>query len=77
MKCERCEGLMLEDDCIDIETLFDPIWCRAWRCVNCGYVTDSVMMANRQRQRLFLSPDAQLEQTVIHTDRPAVTALAA
>ena len=52
MKCERCEGLMLEDDFIDMEESCEGMWLRAWRCLNCGHATDSVMLANRKLHAL-------------------------
>lgn len=53
MKCERCEGLMLEDHFMDMKDLSEGMWVSTWRCLNCGYATDSVMVANRQRQALL------------------------
>ena len=50
MKCERCDGLMLEGDFIDMEESCEGMWLRAWRCLNCGHAVDAVMAANRHRQ---------------------------
>jgi hypothetical protein len=50
MKCDRCEGLMIEDDFLDMEESFEGMWLRAWRCLNCGRALDPVILANQQRQ---------------------------
>ena len=46
MRCTRCRGLMVEDRCIDLAQL-EHIWGRAWRCVNCGNVTDTIIQHHR------------------------------
>ena len=58
------------------ETIFDAMLCRAWRCVHCGHVTDSVTVENRQRQVLVVPTNAELEETVIKTYSEGVTAWA-
>jgi hypothetical protein len=65
MICERCEGLMLQGDFIDMEESFEGMWLRAWRCLNCGHAVDSVMAANRQRQALLsVKKTAVLQETL-------------
>lgn len=60
MKCERCEGLMLKGDFMDM-----GMWLRAWHCVNCGHALDSVMTANRLRQALLpVRQTAVVEETL-------------
>lgn len=65
MKCERCEGLMLEDDFIDMEESCEGMWLRAWRCLNCGHATDSVMLANRKRHALVPASPVEDEDHLV------------
>jgi hypothetical protein len=74
MKCQRCEGFMLEDDFLDMQKSFEGMWLRAWRCVNCGHAVDTVMAANRQRHAFL---QLQQEETVQETFVDATTPLAA
>jgi len=48
MICKRCHGLLVEDHCYDL--LDDSISLRAWRCISCGNLVDSVILKNRQAQ---------------------------
>ena len=50
MSCSRCNGCMVEDYMLDMEDSSGPMWQRAWRCMNCGNVFDSVLHHNRQTQ---------------------------
>jgi uncharacterized Zn finger protein len=77
MKCERCEGLMLEDDFIDIGALLEPMWSRAWRCLNCGHATDSVMETNRQRQTVILSSSVEQAESAPEADGNVINTMAA
>jgi uncharacterized Zn finger protein len=47
MNCRRCQGLMMEDQFLDFEGTHGFMWTTSWRCVNCGYVYDSVIEQNR------------------------------
>lgn len=65
MKCERCDGLMLQGDFMDMEESFEGMWLRAWHCVNCGHALDSLMAVNRLRQaRLPVRQTAVVEETL-------------
>lgn len=77
MKCDRCEGLMLEDHLLDMEESFEGMWLRAWRCLNCGHALDSVILANRHRQARLTSPDVRREEVVLEALADACTPLAA
>jgi hypothetical protein len=46
MRCTRCRGLMVEDRCVDLAQL-EYIWGCAWRCVNCGNVTDTIIQHHK------------------------------
>lgn len=48
MTCTRCGGLMTQDSFLDM--LDTDIGFNAWRCISCGDIVDSVVLANRQRQ---------------------------
>lgn len=50
MSCSRCKGCMVEDFLLDMEDSSGPMWLQAWRCMNCGNVTESVLQRNRQAQ---------------------------
>jgi hypothetical protein len=46
MICQRCRGLLVRESCDDLR---EEAGCMhpATRCINCGYIEDSVMRANR------------------------------
>jgi hypothetical protein len=48
MSCSRCQGCMIEDYLLDMEDSSGPMWLKAWRCMNCGNVSDSLLEHNRQ-----------------------------
>ncbi|MCE3224683.1 MAG: hypothetical protein K0S58_2863 [Nitrospira sp.] len=50
MSCSRCKGCMIEDYLLDMEDSSGPMWLKAWRCMNCGNVFDTVLERNRQTQ---------------------------
>lgn len=45
--CGRCNGLLVVDDCLDILGDAGEIDCRVLRCVQCGDITDPVILRNR------------------------------
>jgi hypothetical protein len=42
---------MTQDHFIDLMESGGEWWTASWRCINCGYVHDPVLEANRQKQR--------------------------
>ncbi len=48
MVCERCRGLLVHENFDDLREEVGAM-CQATRCINCGYIEDSVMRANRLR----------------------------
>jgi len=48
MLCQRCRELLVRETFGDWGKKADP-WCLATRCVNCGCIEDSVVLANRLR----------------------------
>jgi hypothetical protein len=65
MNCSRCQGLMVEDQLLDMEGTYGQTWTTSLRCVNCGRIHDSVTEQNylaRQEKTLMRSggePDYQ------------------
>jgi uncharacterized Zn finger protein len=58
MTCSRCRGLMVENQSLDLEGAYGEMWATSLRCVNCGYVHDSVIAQHRlarQEKVLVLS----------------------
>jgi hypothetical protein len=41
---------MVEDFLLDMEDSSGPMWLQAWRCMNCGNVSESVLQRNRMAQ---------------------------
>jgi len=50
MTCVRCQVLMVEDKFPDVESPYGQI-AMSRRCLNCGYVSDSVIEQHRQAQQ--------------------------
>jgi hypothetical protein len=50
MKCSRCEGLMVIEQCFDFTGHAGHLDCLARRCVQCGEVIDLVILRNRRQQ---------------------------
>ena len=48
MTCTRCQGLMLEEQMIDMEAAYGEMWSIGFRCVNCGHRHDAVIQQHRQ-----------------------------
>ena len=46
MICQRCRGMLVYETFGDQREEVDRM-CQATRCINCGYIEDSVMRANR------------------------------
>jgi len=47
MYCSRCQGLMKEEQLLDMEGQFGEMWTASLRCMNCGHVHDSVIEQHR------------------------------
>lgn len=48
MPCQRCKGLLVRETFGDLREETGCM-CPATRCINCGYIEDSVVRANRLR----------------------------
>jgi hypothetical protein len=51
MRCRRCQGLMVVDYFTDMRSGGEPLWLRAWRCINCGEVAESGITDHRLMRR--------------------------
>jgi hypothetical protein len=51
MKCNRCRGLMVADDVLDLQESYLPMWMRAVRCVTCGNIEDPLNHRHRAIRR--------------------------
>ena len=49
MVCERCRGLLVYETFDDLSIGTDALYTAA-RCINCGYIEDAVVRANRFRR---------------------------
>ena len=48
MLCTRCGGLLITDDSMDLYQESSQIRSQGYRCVNCGYIEDPTIRANRR-----------------------------
>ena len=48
MVCQRCRGLLVREAFDSLSSEAGNL-CMATRCINCGYIEDSVVRANRLR----------------------------
>jgi hypothetical protein len=62
MMCHRCRGLLIEEHCYDL--LDHEISLRAWRCISCGNIVDSVILKNRREQKARLAMVEQARRLV-------------
>lgn len=47
MQCERCNGLMVVEDCLDLKGGDDGFWIKAMRCITCGNLLDPMIARHR------------------------------
>lgn len=47
MQCPRCHGPMVSERFEDLQDDTGVVRFNAWRCLNCGEVSDAVILANR------------------------------
>jgi hypothetical protein len=69
MRCQRCQGCMISDHFMDILNGSGEIDFEGWRCLNCGEITDPVIVCHHQ---LAASPPAKSRRrwwdvTLMHT----------
>lgn len=81
MNCLRCQGLMVEDQFIDLEGAFGEMWATSFRCVNCGCVHDAMIEQYRRarHQKVSVPPrgEAESQDEEVHLGAEAFIRLAA
>jgi uncharacterized Zn finger protein len=81
MNCLRCQGLMIEDQFLDLEGAFGEMWATSLRCVNCGCVHDAVIEQHRQarHQKVSVPPrgEAEYQDEKVHLGAETFIRLAA
>lgn len=50
MRCDRCQGLMIEERFLDNDDCSGLAWMKGWRCMNCGLVLDRKIYERRLQQ---------------------------
>jgi methionyl-tRNA synthetase len=63
MYCTKCEGFMTVDSFIDMDDEEGQRWISAWRCVNCGQVTDPGVVRNRLNPRELVAAFVERPRT--------------
>ena len=62
MQCDRCNGLMLEEQVLDLEGTAALRWTTVLRCVSCAHFIDPLMAANRpHRNQRKTPPEANVK----------------
>jgi hypothetical protein len=56
MKCSRCNGFMVVEDCLDTKGEPGQLWIRALRCVMCGNLIDPIIHRHRDGFRAQVLP---------------------
>lgn len=74
MNCDRCQGLMVADDLLDIQESYLPMWMRGLRCVACGNIVDPLIDQNRMSRQNGLMRSLKPERHVPVLSRPAKAA---
>ena len=54
MQCPRCSGLLVVDAFSDLHSTLGTF--DGARCLNCGYIEDSLMIANRRQSAVQRDP---------------------
>jgi len=48
MQCQRCRGYLISDHFMDILNVSGEMNFTGWRCLNCGDITDPVIVRHHQ-----------------------------
>lgn len=51
MQCRRCQGYLITDHFMDILSVSGEVNFTGWRCLNCGDITDPVIVRHHQVAR--------------------------
>lgn len=49
MACTRCDGFLVPDEFVDLLEMTGPMEFQGVRCLNCGYIGDAKILANRPK----------------------------
>ncbi len=74
MNCDRCQGLMVADDLLDIQESYLPMWMRGLRCVACGNIVDPLIDQNRMSRQTGVMRSLKPERHVPVLSRTAKAA---
>jgi RNase P subunit RPR2 len=58
MVCQRCRGLLVRETFTDLSIESNSVN-TAIRCINCGYIEDAVVRANRVRDSVSTQPTSR------------------
>jgi len=47
MECQRCQGLMIRESCLDIQDDTGQLSFNGWKCLNCGELVDPLVLMHR------------------------------
>lgn len=61
-RCERCQGLMVLDQSLDLLDTGDDISIWTWRCITCGNIVDPVILRNRRTKQAPIRAREMAEQ---------------
>ena len=48
MRCKWCQGYMIHEHFMDILNVSGEMDFKGWRCLNCGDITDALIVSHRQ-----------------------------
>ncbi len=65
--CHRCGGLMITDQCFDVESNTGEFEIEIRKCLSCGETIDPTILRNRQRNGQQLQNHAQIG---LHISKP-------
>lgn len=74
MNCDRCQGLMVADDLLDIQESYLPMWMRGLRCVACGNIVDPLIDQNRMSRQTGVMRSLKPERHIPVLSRTAKAA---
>ena len=56
MTCERCGGLMVSERIYDLQGMNSDLCAPGYRCLLCGDLVDTIILANRSRSTGSVEP---------------------
>ena len=78
MDCRRCQGLMVEAHCMDMEGTYGHSYMKGWRCLNCGHMADALIEEHRRLQEAaMLAQMQEYREEAVHLSGDSFRRLAA